>query len=111
MVWAQEPQVLRSVVAPVPVNVVNLQRNAARDQVVFGPAANHASAITLDQEMPNVVGDGRPASDPRDGAIQPRLEVALPGVSLLAGIAAVAASNAAMAPRTANSHRETSFAL
>ena len=54
VVRAEHPQILRPVVAPVAIDMVDVQWNLPRDWVSFGPAAHHARAELVEKVMANV---------------------------------------------------------
>jgi hypothetical protein len=54
VIRTEHPQILRPIVAPVAIDVVDVQGNFASDWISFGPSAHHTGAELVEQVMADV---------------------------------------------------------
>src|SRR5262249_17274121 len=75
LIGAQEAQVVRAIVAPIAVNVVDMQGDTASDGVAFGPAADHTAAVAQHEIVANSLGRNRPGTYTGRSAAEPRFHI------------------------------------
>src|SRR5947209_15859619 len=83
MVRTQQTQVFGTIVPPVAVDVVNVQRYFPRHWITFRPAAHNAGTVFLEQVVPHVSRHVGPRPYARQCARKPRLDVSATRVELL----------------------------
>jgi hypothetical protein len=90
VIRTEHAQVLGPIVAPVAIDVVDVQGNLASYWVSFGLSAHDAGSVLVEQVIADMARHDGPGSHSRHFPFEPRLDVSTALVSLLTAEIAVA---------------------